>query len=65
MEAIMAMIWTDISGKKYELKPDKEVWWYRIQGEGDDKWKKGHPPGWFETGRTPPNQRQVKLPHYS
>ena len=53
----MAMMWTDISGKKYELKPDKGEWWYRIQGEGDDKWKKGHPPGWFETGRTPPNQR--------
>src|SRR5207247_3613057 len=39
-EAIMAMIWTDLSGKKYELKQDKGEWWYRVQGEGDDKWKK-------------------------
>ena len=46
-----------LSGKVGVYKKDKEVWWYRIQGEGDDKWKKGHPPGWFETGRTPPNQR--------
>jgi hypothetical protein len=56
-EAIMAMIWTDPSGKKYELKHDEGEWWYRIQGEGNGKWKKGHPPGWFEKGRTPLDQR--------
>ena len=53
----MAMIWTDLSGKKYELKQDKGEWWYRIQGEGDDKWKNGHPPEWFEKGRIPLDRR--------
>ena len=33
------------------------AWWYRIQGEGDDKWKNGHPPEWFEKGRTPLDRR--------
>ena len=51
------MIWTDLSGKKYELKQDEGEWWFRIQGESDDKWKKGHPPGWFEKGKAPLDQR--------
>jgi|SRR5215472_4814796 len=39
----MAPTWTDFSGQTYELKEDNDERWYRAEGEGDDKWKKGVP----------------------
>ncbi len=49
--------WRDLSGKVYELKQEGGAWWYRVKGEGEDKWEKGQPPGWIEKSRIPLDQR--------
>jgi len=53
----MAAIWTDLKGQVWELKSDKGKSWHRRQGEGEDKWKEGPPPGWIEKSRIPLDQR--------
>ena len=57
LEATNMGEWKDLSGKTYELKQDGGEWWYRVKGEDEDKWKKGHPPGWIEKSKIPLDQR--------
>ena len=41
------LIWTDNkTGQGFEVKIQEDELFYRKQGEGNDKWGKGHPPGW-------------------
>ncbi len=43
-------IWTDNkTGQRFEVKFEEDDPFHRKQGEGDDKWGKGHPPGWPES----------------
>ncbi len=43
------LIWTDNkTGQRFEVKIEEDEPFYRKQGEGDDKWGKGHPPGWID-----------------
>jgi hypothetical protein len=41
----MFVIWMDLNDQQFEMKQENGEWWYRKQDEGDDKWKKGRPPG--------------------
>jgi hypothetical protein len=53
----MVAQWTDFSGRVFEIRQEVGEWWYRLKGEGDDEWKKGHPPGWIEKAKIPLDQR--------
>ncbi len=51
-------IWTDSkTGQRFELKIEGDETFYRKQSEGDDKWEKGHPPGWIDLTVLPLDQR--------
>ena len=49
----MSAIWTDQNNQKFEIKQENGEWWHRKQGEGDDKWKKGIPPGFSQKAMNP------------
>ncbi len=52
------LIWTDNkTGQGFEVKIQEDALVYRKQGEGDDKWEKGHPPGWIDLTVLPLEQR--------
>ena len=52
------LIWTDSkTGQRFEVKTEKDEPFYRKQGEGDDKWGKGHPPGWIDLSGLPLDQK--------
>jgi hypothetical protein len=49
----MSKIWTNRNGQKFELKHENGEWWYRQDGEGDDKWKSGMPADFSEKPTEP------------
>ncbi len=52
------LIWTDNkTGQRFEVKTEEYEPFYRNQGEGDDKWEKGHPPGWIDLSGMPLDQK--------
>ncbi len=52
------LIWTDNkTGQRFEVKTEEYEPFYRKQGEGDDKWEKGHPPGWIDLSGMPLDQK--------
>ena len=44
----MFEIWTDQDAHTFEMKQENGDWWYRKQGDRDDKWEKGRPPGFLQ-----------------
>jgi len=53
----MAKIWRDKSGGVWEIKILRGQTLYRRQGEGDDKWRNGTPPGWTDKAKIPLDER--------
>ena len=49
----MFVIWMDQDAHKFEMKQENSEWWYRKEGEGDDKWEKGRPPGFLQKSINP------------
>lgn len=53
----MPKIWQDKNGETWEIKIQNDQTWHRRQGEGDDNWRKGTPPGWMDKAKVPLDQR--------
>lgn len=55
----MSKVWHDMKGVAWEIKIENDQTWHRRQGEGDDKWQKGTPPGWTNKAKIPLDQRSA------
>lgn len=53
----MSKIWRDKNDVPWEIRIENDQTWHRRQGEGDDKWREGTPPGWTDKAKIPLDQR--------